>query len=114
MLYGLGSAKGIFPKLPTTNTARVVPSSEILSKLPTTKGYTMLEVSKTKLKIIAYRLRDAEKILSSMQQQIFDIRMKEVELIVKQANQDLLNILEGNDLRDVEKEIERLQRSLTN
>ena len=74
----------------------------------------MLEVSKTKLKIIAYRLRDAEKILSSMQQQIFDIRMKEAELIVKQANQDLLNILEGNDLRDVEKEIERLQRSLTN
>jgi len=74
----------------------------------------MLEVSKTKLKIIAYRLRDAEKILSSMQQQIFDIRMKEVELIVRQANQDLLNILEGNDLRDVEKEIERLQRSLTN
>jgi hypothetical protein len=74
----------------------------------------MLEVSKTKLKIIAYRLRDAEKILNSMQQQIFDIRMKEVELIVKQANQDLLNILEGNDLRDVEKEIERLQRSLTN
>ena len=73
----------------------------------------MLEVSKTKLKIIAYRLRDAEKILSSMQL-IFDIRMKEVELIVKQANQDLLNILEGNDLRDVEKEIERLQRSLTN
>lgn len=72
----------------------------------------MLEVSKTKLKIIAYRLRDAEKILSSMQQQIFDIRMKEVELIVKQANQDLLNILEGNDLRDVEKEIERLQQSL--
>ena len=40
--------------------------------------------------------------------------MKEAELIVKQANQDLLNILEGNDLRDVEKEIERLQRSLTN
>ena len=74
----------------------------------------MLEVSKTKLKIIAYRLRDAEKILSSMQQQTFDIRMKEAELIVKQANQDLLNILEGNDLRDVEKEIERLQRSLTN
>jgi len=73
----------------------------------------MLEVPKTKLKIIAYRLRDAEKILSSMQQQIFDIRMKEVELIVKQANQDLLNILEGNDLKDVEKEIERLQRSLT-
>ena len=97
-----------------TKTARVVPSSEILSKLPTTKGYIMLEVSKTKLKIIAYRLRDAEKILSSMQQQIFDIRMKEVELIVRQANQDLLNILEGNDLRDVEKEIERLQRSLTN
>ena len=74
----------------------------------------MLEVSKTKLKIIAYRLRDAEKILHSMQQQTFDIRMKEAELIVKQANQDLLNILEGNDLRDVEKEIERLQRSLTN
>ena len=96
MLYGLGSAKGIFPKLPTT------------------KGYIMLEVSKTKLKIIAYRLRDAEKILNSMQQQTFDIRMKEAELIVKQANQDLLNILEGNDLRDVEKEIERLQRSLTN
>jgi hypothetical protein len=95
-------------------TAWVVPSSEILSKLPTTKGYIMLELSKTKLKIIAYRLRDAEKILNSMQQQIFDIRMKEVELIVKQANQDLLNILEGNDLRDVEKEIERLQRSLTN
>ena len=96
MLYGLGSAKGIFPKLPTT------------------KGYIMLEVSKTKLKIIAYRLRDAEKILNSMQQQTFDIRMKEAELIVRQANQDLLNILEGNDLRDVEKEIERLQRSLTN
>lgn len=74
----------------------------------------MLEVSKTKLKIIAYRLRDAEKILNSMQQQTFDIRMKEAELIVRQANQDLLNILEGNDLRDVEKEIERLQRSLTN
>jgi hypothetical protein len=95
-------------------TAWVVPSSEILSKLPTTKGYIMLELSKTKLKIIAYRLRDAEKILNSMQQQIFDIRMKEAELIVRQANQDLLNILEGNDLRDVEKEIERLQRSLTN
>ncbi len=82
----------------------------------------MLEVSKTKLKIIAYRLRDAEKILSSILSWIEDIeldnekqiRMKEAEIIVKQANQDLLNILEGNDLRDVEKEIERLQRSLTN
>ena len=74
----------------------------------------MLEVSKTKLKIIAYRLRDAEKILSSMQQQIFDIRMKEIELIIRQASKDLLNLIEGTDLEYVEKEIERLQRSLTN
>jgi len=73
----------------------------------------MLEVPKTKLKIIAYRLRDAEKILNSTQQQIFDIRMKEIELIIRQASKDLLNLIEGTDLEDVEKEIERLQRSLT-
>ena len=84
----------------------------------------MLEVSKTKLKIIAYRLRDAEKILNAYKSYwkvapeakllLSDWKLKELEISIKQANQDLLNILEGNDLRDVEKEIERLQRSLTN
>ena len=72
----------------------------------------MLEVPKTKLKIIAYRLRDVEKILNSIQQQTFDIRIKEAEIIVRQVSQDLLHILEGTDLKDVEKEIERLQQSL--
>ena len=83
----------------------------------------MLEVSKTKLKIIAYRLRDVGKILQvNLLEKKYnkknswesDCRIKEAEIIVRQASQDLLNILEGNDLRDVEKEIERLQRSLTN
>ena len=95
--------------------ARVVPSSEILSKLPTTKGYIMLEISKTKLKIIAYRLRDAEKILDSYgnTNSLSDWRLKEAQLIMTQASQDLLHIIEGTELKDVEKEIDRLQRSLT-
>ena len=77
------------------------------------KGYIMLEVPKTKLKIAVYRLRDVEKILNSIQQQTFDIRIKEAEIIVRQVSQDLLHIIEGTDLKDVEKEIDRLQRSLT-
>ena len=95
--------------------ARVVPSSEILSKLPTSKGYIMLEVPKTKLKIIAYRLRDAEKILDSYgnTNSLSDWRLKEAQLIMTQASQDLLHIIEGTELKDVEKEIDRLQRSLT-
>ena len=48
----------------------------------------MLEVPKTKLKIAVYRLRDVEKILNSMQQQTFDIRIKEAEIIVRQVSQD--------------------------
>ena len=94
--------------------AWVVPSSEILSKLPTTKGYIMLEISKTKLKIIAYRLRDAEKILDSYgnTNSLSDWRLKEAQLIMTQASQDLLHIIEGTELKDVEKEIDRLQRSL--
>jgi len=96
----------------------------LIPKLPTTKGYIMLEVSKTKLKIIAYRLRDAEKILDSYgntnsliqygKLKKSDYRLKEAQIIMAQTSQDLLNMLEGNDLKDVEKEIERLQRSLTN
>jgi len=95
--------------------ARVVPSSEILSKLPTSKGYIMLEVPKTKLKIIAYRLRDAEKILNSYgnTNSLSDWRLKEAQLIMTQASQDLLHIIEGTDLKNVEEEIDRLQRSLT-
>jgi len=95
--------------------ARVVPSSEILSKLPTSKGYIMLEVPKTKLKIIAYRLRDAEKILDSYgnTNSLSDWRLKEAQLIMTQASQDLLHIIEGTDLKNVEEEIDRLQRSLT-
>ena len=94
--------------------ARGVPSSEILSKLPTSKGYIMLEVPKTKLKIIAYRLRDAEKILNSYgnTNSLSDWRLKEAQLIMTQASQDLLHIIEGTELKDVEKEIDRLQRSL--
>ena len=72
----------------------------------------MLEVPKTKLKIAVYRLRDVEKILNSIQQQTFDIRIKEAEIIVRQVSQDLIHLLEGTDLKDVEKEIERLQQSL--
>ena len=94
-------------------TAWVVPSSEILSKLPTTKGYMMLEVPKTKLKIAVYRLRDVEKILNGYNKtNISEWRIKEAEIIVRQVSQDLLHILEGTDLKDVEKEIERLQQSL--
>ena len=74
----------------------------------------MLEVPKTKLKIIAYRLRDAEKILDSYgnTNSLSDWRLKEAQLIMTQASQDLLHIIEGTDLKDVEKEIDRLQRSL--
>jgi len=75
----------------------------------------MLEISKTKLKIIAYRLRDAEKILDSYgnTNSLSDWRLKEAQLIMTQASQDLLHIIEGTELKDVEKEIDRLQRSLT-
>ena len=84
-------------------------------KLPTSKGYIMLEVPKTKLKIIAYRLRDAEKILNSYgnTNSLSDWRLKEAQLIMTQASQDLLHIIEGTDLKNVEEEIDRLQRSLT-
>ena len=75
----------------------------------------MLEISKTKLKIIAYRLRDAEKILDSYgnTNSLSDWRLKEAQLIMTQASQDLLHIIEGTELKDVEKEIDRLQRSPT-
>ena len=75
----------------------------------------MLEVPKTKLKIIAYRLRDAEKILNSYgnTNSLSDWRLKEAQLIMTQASQDLLHIIEGTDLKNVEEEIDRLQRSLT-
>ncbi len=74
----------------------------------------MLEVPKTKLKIIAYRLRDVEKILNRYNKSnINEWKIKEAELIVRQVSQDLLHLIEGTDLKDVEKEIERLQRSLT-
>jgi len=75
----------------------------------------MLEVPKTKLKIIAYRLRDAEKILDSYgnTNSLSDWRLKEAQLIMAQASQDLLHIIEGTDLKNVEEEIDRLQRSLT-
>ena len=83
-------------------------------KLPTTKGYIMLEVPKTKLKIAVYRLRDVEKIIKGYNKtNISEWRLKEAELIVRQVSQDLLHLIEGTDLKDVEKEIERLQRSLT-
>ena len=105
MLYGLGSAM-------------CVDTEETLwrkLKLPTSKGYIMLEVPKTKLKIIAYRLRDAEKILNSYgnTNSLSDWRLKEAQLIMTQASQDLLHIIEGTDLKNVEEEIDRLQRSLT-
>ena len=94
--------------------AWVVPSSEILSKLPTTKGYVMLEIPKTKLKIAVYRLRDVEKILNGYNKtNISEWRIKEAEIIIRQVSQDLLHIIEGTDLKNVEKEIDRLQRSLT-
>ena len=94
--------------------AWVVPSSEILSKLPTTKGYVMLEIPKTKLKIAVYRLRDVEKILNGYNKtNISEWRIKEAEIIIRQVSQDLLHIIEGTELKDVEKEIDRLQRSLT-
>jgi len=100
--------------------AWVVPSSEILSKLPTTKGYIMLEVPKTKLKIAVYRLRDVEKILNRYNKSNYneknswtsEWKIKEAEIIVRQASKDLLHIIEGTELKDVEKEIDRLQRSL--
>ena len=77
------------------------------------KGYIMLEVPKTKLKIAVYRLRDVEKILKGYNKtNISEWRIKEAEIIVRQVSQDLLHILEGTDLKDVEKEIERLQQSL--
>ena len=73
----------------------------------------MLEVPKTKLKIIAYRLRDVEKIIKGYNKtNISEWRLKEAELIVRQVSQDLLHLIEGTDLKDVEKEIERLQQSL--
>ena len=74
----------------------------------------MLEVPKTKLKIAVYRLRDVEKIIKGYNKtNISEWRLKEAELIVRQVSQDLLHLIEGTDLKDVEKEIERLQRSLT-
>ena len=74
----------------------------------------MLEGPKTKLKSIAYRLRDVEKILNRYNKSnINEWKIKEAELIVRQVSQDLLHLVEGTDLKDVEKEIERLQRSLT-
>ena len=74
----------------------------------------MLEVPKTKLKIAVYRLRDVEKILNGYNKtNISEWRIKEAEIIVRQVSQDLLHLVEGTDLKDVEKEIERLQRSLT-
>ena len=74
----------------------------------------MLEVPKTKLKIAVYRLRDVEKILNRYNKSnINEWRLKEAELMVRQVSQDLLHLIEGTDLKDVEKEIERLQRSLT-
>ena len=77
------------------------------------KGHTMLEVPKTKLKIAVYRLRDVEKILNGYDKRnTSKWRMKEAEIIVRQVSQDLIHLLEGTDLKDVEKEIERLQQSL--
>ena len=81
----------------------------------------MLEVPKTKLKIEVYRLRDVEKILNRYNKSNYneknswtsEWKIKEAELIVRQVSQDLLHLIEGTDLKDVEKEIERLQRSLT-
>jgi len=74
----------------------------------------MLEVPKTKLKIAVYRLRDVEKIIKGYNKtNISEWRLKEAELMVRQVSQDLLHLIEGTDLKDVEKEIERLQRSLT-
>ena len=80
----------------------------------------MLEVPKTKLKIAGYRLRDVEKILNRYNKSNYneknswtsEWRIKEAEIIVRQVSQDLLHILEGTDLKDVEKEIERIQQSL--
>tara|TARA_B100001063_G_C16652284_1_gene496598 strand:- start:502 stop:729 length:228 start_codon:yes stop_codon:yes gene_type:complete len=74
----------------------------------------MLEVPKTKLKIAVYRLRDVEKILNGYgKRNTSKWRMKEAEIIVRQVSQDLLHIIEGTDLKNVEEEIDRLQRSLT-
>ena len=80
----------------------------------------MLEVPKTKLKIAVYRLRDVEKILNRYNKSNYneknswtsEWKIKEAEIIVRQASQDLIHLLEGTDLKDVEKEIERLQQSL--
>jgi tRNA G37 N-methylase TrmD len=73
----------------------------------------MLEVPKTKLKVAVYRLRDVEKILNGYNKtNISEWRIKEAEIIVRQVSQDLLHLVEGTDLKDVEKEIERLQQSL--
>ena len=73
----------------------------------------MLEVPKTKLKIAVYRLRDVEKILNGYNKtNISEWRIKEAEIIIRQVSQDLLHIIEGTDLKNVEKEIDRLQRSL--
>ena len=69
---------------------------------------------KTKLKMIAYRLRGGEKILNRYNKSNRKgWKIKEAELIVRQVRQDWLHLVEGTDLKDVEKEIERLQRSLT-
>ena len=74
----------------------------------------MLEVPKTKLKIAVYKLRDVEKILNGYNKtNISEWRIKEAEIIIRQVSQDLLHIIEGTDLKNVEKEIDRLQRSLT-
>ena len=74
----------------------------------------MLEVPKIKLKIAVYKLRDVEKILNGYNKtNISEWRIKEAEIIIRQVSQDLLHIIEGTELKDVEKEIDRLQRSLT-
>ena len=73
----------------------------------------MLEVPKIKLKIAVYKLRDVEKILNGYNKtNISEWRIKEAEIIIRQVSQDLLHIIEGTELKDVEKEIDRLQRSL--
>ena len=104
------------PKIHGSGSAMCVDTEETLwqkLKLPTTKGYIMLEVPKTKLKIAVYRLRDVEKILNGYDKRnTSKWRMKEAEIIVRQVSQDLIHLLEGTDLKDVEKEIERLQQSL--
>ena len=61
----------------------------------------------------SFGFADVEKILKGYNKtNISEWLIKEAEIIVRQVSQDLLHILEGTDLKDVEKEIERLQQSL--